>query len=142
MSRKTAREIALHSLFTMTYDALSAEEILSDYLSEESRARLSDEVNAYAKPLEVKDEDFIRLMVSGVEQRRAELDEEIGRRAIKWRTERISRVALSILRMAFYEVLYLPDSDNAVAANEAVELAKKYAAEVLKKGFNDKFITE
>ena len=71
-------------------------------------------------------EDFIRLMVSGVEQRRAELDEEIGRRAIKWRTERISRVALSILRMAFYEVLYLPDSDNAVAANEAVELAKKY----------------
>ena len=93
MSRKPAREIALHSLFTMTYDALSAEEILSDYLSEESRARLSDEVNAYAKPLEVKDEDFIRLMVSGVEQRRAEPEEEIGRRAIKWRTERISRVA-------------------------------------------------
>ena len=28
--------------------------------------------------------------------------------------------------MAFFEVLYLPDTDNAVAANEAVELAKKY----------------
>ena len=122
MSRKTAREIALHTLFTMTYDTLSAEEILSDYLSEEGRTRLSDEVGAYAKPLEERDADFIRIIVSGVEQ----LDEEIGRRAIKWQTDRISRIALSVLRMAFFEVLYLPDTDNAVAANEAVELAKKY----------------
>jgi N utilization substance protein B len=51
---------------------------------------------------------------------------KIGRRAIKWQTDRISRIALSVLRMAFFEVLYLPDTDNAVAANEAVELAKKY----------------
>ena len=126
MSRKTAREIALHTLFTMTYDTLSAEEILSDYLSEEGRTRLSDEVGAYAKPLEERDVDFIRIVVSGVDQHRNELDEEIGRRAIKWQTDRISRIALSVLRMAFFEVLYLPDTDNAVAANEAVELAKKY----------------
>ena len=117
MSRKTAREIALHTLFTMTYDTLSAEEILSDYLSDEGRARLADEVGAYAKPLEDRDADFIRIIVSGVEQRRMELDEEIGRRAIKWQTDRISRIALSVLRMAFFEVLYLPDTDNDVAAN-------------------------
>ena len=116
MSRRTAREIALHTLFTMTYDTLSSEEILSDYLSDEGRARLSDEVGAYAKPLEERDVDFIRIVVSGVDQHRNELDEEIGRRAIKWKTDRISRVALSVLRMAFFEVLYLPETDNAVAA--------------------------
>lgn len=126
MSRKTAREIALHALFAMTYAPGSGETILADCLSEEGRARLGDEVGPYAKPLEQRDADFIRCMVLGVEQRLSELDEEIGRRSIKWKTERMSRVALSVLRMACYEVLYMPDTDSAVAANEAVELAKRY----------------
>ena len=126
MSRKSAREIALHILFELTYDAAPAEEVLEDRLSEETRARFSEEISVYARELEERDESFIRLIVRGVCEHREELDAEIGRRALHWETGRISRLAISVLRMAFYEVLWVPDTDRAVIANEAVELAKKY----------------
>ena len=38
---------------------------------------------------------------------------------------RISKVSLSALRLAVYEILYT-DLANSIAINEAVELAKKY----------------
>ena len=39
---------------------------------------------------------------------------------------RISRVAVAIMRLAMFEVMYMPDIPDGAAINEAVELAKKY----------------
>ena len=126
MSRKIARVIALHTLYELTYDVQSPEDTLASIVSEETRARLAEEVAVYAKPLSEKDEEFVRRLVLGVTDRREMLDEEIGKRSINWKTERISRVALSVLRMAALEILYLQEDDAAVSINEAVELTKKY----------------
>ena len=56
----------------------------------------------------------------------AELDGYIEKYAQNWEFARISRVAAAILRVAMYEILYLPEVPYRVAANEAVELAKTY----------------
>ena len=55
-----------------------------------------------------------------------ELDELIGRYARGWKSERISRTARAILRIALCEILYMDEIPAAVAINEAVELDKKY----------------
>ena len=56
----------------------------------------------------------------------AELDGYIEKYARGWRFERISLVASAIMRVAMYEILYMPDIPAGVAINEAVEIAKKY----------------
>lgn len=56
-----------------------------------------------------------------------ELDEIIGKYSKKREVSRISKVNKTILRLAVYEVLYCPNIPAKVAANEAVELSKKYA---------------
>lgn len=43
-----------------------------------------------------------------------------------WNINRISKPSLAIMRVAVYEMLYCENVPNAVAINEAVELAKKY----------------
>lgn len=56
-----------------------------------------------------------------------ELDEIIGKYSTTREVSRISRINVTILRLAIYEILYCPNVPNVVAANEAVELSKKYA---------------
>ncbi len=46
-----------------------------------------------------------------------------------WKISRISKVSLAILRLAVCEMMNFPDIPVSVSINEAVELAKKYAAE-------------
>ena len=56
----------------------------------------------------------------------AELDEKINAVAQGWKTRRMGRVELTILRQALYEMMYDSEVPEKVAINEAVDLAKKY----------------
>ncbi len=55
-----------------------------------------------------------------------ELDQKINETAAGWKTDRIGKAELAILRLAVYEMLYDEEVPVKVAINEAVELAKKY----------------
>jgi N utilization substance protein B len=74
-------------------------------------------------------EDFAWDLVCGVWDRRAALDEIITRFSRHWKIARIARIELTILRLALYEILHLPDVPPKVAINEAVELAKRFGDE-------------
>ena len=54
------------------------------------------------------------------------LDERINKVAQGWRTKRMGKVELTILRLAVYEMKYDEEIPEKVAINEAVELAKKF----------------
>ena len=58
-----------------------------------------------------------------------ELDKELDAVAQNWKTNRMGRVEISILRLALYEITYDENIPNPVAINEAVEIAKKYGGE-------------
>jgi len=55
-----------------------------------------------------------------------ELDEKIDEVAKGWKTRRMGKVELAILRLAVYEMKYDEEVPEKVAINEAVELAKKF----------------
>lgn len=58
-----------------------------------------------------------------------ELDQKVNDVATGWKTTRMGRVDLTIIRLALYEMLYDEDVPTGVAINEAVELAKKYGSD-------------
>ena len=55
-----------------------------------------------------------------------QMDEQINQVAKGWKTHRMGKVDLTIIRLALYEMLYDDEVPEKVAINEAVELAKKY----------------
>ena len=55
-----------------------------------------------------------------------ETDTQINEKSTGWKTTRMGKVDLTIIRLAVYEILFEDDIPNKVAINEAVELAKAY----------------
>ncbi len=58
-----------------------------------------------------------------------EIDEAINASTTGWKTSRMGKVDLSIIRLAVYEIKYEEDVPAKVAINEAVELAKMYGTD-------------
>jgi len=64
-----------------------------------------------------------------VEERLDELDAIIGTHAEGWALERMPMVDRNLLRIALYEMLWVPEVDVAVAIDECVELTKAYCSD-------------
>ena len=84
-----------------------------------------DELNAEAFDM-AKNEETNEI-VNGVLEHDAELHEVIAKYSKTRAASRIAKVNLVILKIAVYEMKYCERVPNAVAINEAVELAKKYS---------------
>lgn len=55
------------------------------------------------------------------------IDDTINQSSKSWKTSRMPRVDLAIMRLALGEIRYSEDVPEAVAINEAINLAKKYS---------------
>ena len=88
--------------------------------------------------------DFIKEIVYGVVTKIDELDEEANKYLKDWDIKRIDRTGSSILRIALYELKYT-ETPQIVIINEAIELAKKYSDDAVRKIINavlDRIINE
>ncbi len=70
--------------------------------------------------------DRIREKTMQIVEHLQELDKALDERMEGWNLKRIGKVELTILRLALFEMRYDDEVSDAVAINEAVELAKKY----------------
>ena len=94
--------------------------------------------------LEINNE-FVRDLVYGVITHEEEIDALANKYMKNWTINRIDKTGAQILRMGIYELLYEDDTPDIVAINEAVELAKKYSDDKVRKMINailDKIIKE
>ena len=126
MTRKTAREIAVELCFAAAANEIGTEELLDAFFERDHYETLAAENELYAEFPDKKQMAYIRTLTAMSREKAAELDELIGRYARGWKSERISRTARAILRIALCEILYMDDIPAAVAINEAVELDKNY----------------
>lgn len=110
MKRREAREQAFALLFAKSIN----------------REKIRDIVTAANEVGERPIDDFAETAATGVEANESALDEKISSFTRGWAIGRLSKVSLSILRLAAYEILYEKDIPVGVSINEAVELAKKY----------------
>lgn len=126
MIRNVAREIAMHLSYELSFTDLSAEELLNERLSANRFDQLAPEYEVYGKLPGPNQQAYIRKVVKGIAEHSYELDQYIEKYAVGWKFERIPLVASAIMRLAMYEILYMPEIPNGAAINEAVEIAKKY----------------
>ena len=129
MVRNTAREIAIHLSYELSFTDKTVDELLSTRLTADTFATLAGEDAIYQETPNAKQAEYIRRLVKGVDEHAAELDGYIAKYAKGWNFARIPLVASAIMRVAMYEVLYMPDIPNGAAINEAVELTRKYEDE-------------
>ena len=113
MTRRESRELAFVLLFEKSFTENSIAEILQD--AEEARELAAD--------------PFALQLAEGTVEHMQEIDDCISSFSHKWSKSRLSRVALSIMRLAVFEMNYLEEIPVSVSINEAVELAKHYGGE-------------
>ncbi len=80
---------------------------------------------------EIREEDsaYIAAKVRDIYGRLEEIDGQINAGAEKWKTSRMAKAELAIIRLAVYEMKYEEEIPVSVAINEAVELAKRYGSD-------------
>ncbi len=111
MSRRKSREQAFIFLFESTFGLQNMDEIMtnSELIREETV------------------EPFTKERFEGTLDKQNLLDEYIEKNLNGWNKDRLSRTAISILRLAVFEMMFVDDIPLNVSINEAVELAKKYS---------------
>ena len=117
MSRKTAREEAMKLVYEMEITKSQPDEVLKSYYEN------------LEKPIDDEEEKYISEVINGISVKTAEIDSYISKYLKGWSINRIAKVDLAIMRIAVYEMLNRNDVPCAVAVNEAVEIAKKYAGD-------------
>jgi transcription antitermination protein NusB len=72
---------------------------------------------------------FARELVEGVLEHRERIDALIAASAERWRLPRLSRVDLSLLRLATFELMARPEIPASVTINEAIEIARRFGSD-------------
>ena len=125
VSRRRAREVALQVLYCLDANPeLEVSAALALYFDRFAEA----EKDEGGPGDEAVDRPFMEMLVRGVSERRAAIDERLALLSRNWRIERIARVERTILRIALFELDHCPEVPARVALNEAIELAKSYGA--------------
>ena len=76
-----------------------------------------------------KDRSYMLAKAKAIAEKVCEIDAMINENATGWKTTRMNKVDLSILRLAVYEMKFDDDLPVKVAINEAVELAKRFSGD-------------
>lgn len=100
---------------------------------------LEEQVELYLQSNEVEYDDakeYIKDVVIGIKEHIIEIQELIEKNLkADWKIDRISKIDLSLLKLAIYEIKY-KEIPYKVAINESLELAKKYGEETSKNFIN------
>lgn len=124
MNRSAIREQAFRIIYSLEIQKLE---------------NLEEQVQIYLESNEITDknaQEYIKDAVLGIEKNKEEITNQIENNLKSdWKIDRISKIDLSILKLAIYEIKY-KEIPFKVVINEAVELAKKYGEDSSKNFVN------
>lgn len=117
MNRSEARMKALQALYQLDMNEVSVDEAIDNVAQDEDRT-------------------YLFQLVQGVITHIKAIDQKISNHLKGWKLERISYIDRNILRLGAYEIIYETELPDAVAIDEAIELAKKFSDEKSSKFIN------
>ncbi len=131
MSRRNGRIIAFQALYSWDVTKASLDELLSfSWLQKD--AEIEAGAQEAAEPAEISENSgeertFAGLIIAGTIDHIDEIDKLIeSHLSSSWSMERISRVALAILRTSVYELLFQNGAEPKIVIDEAVNIAKDF----------------
>ncbi|MCT4543703.1 MAG: transcription antitermination factor NusB [Vallitalea sp.] len=116
MNRRLTREHIFKTIFSIEFN---------------EKEEFNEKVEVYLSELEASDKakEYINNKSLAIYNKKEIIDEKISDNAKKWSISRMSKVDVSILRLAVYEIMFDDEIPTNVAINEAVEIAKKFGGE-------------
>lgn len=131
MKRAQMRENTFKLLFCKEFH--NVEEMEEQYrLYLDDMEKLIDEQEAIIPDSLVitdSEKEYITSKVNRIIEKTAAIDEKINEVSVGWKTDRMGKVELTILRLAYFEMEYDEEIPKKVAIDQAVELAKKYGSD-------------
>ena len=115
MTRREAREYAFKLIFEIPFFAQDRCKERLDFFFENFDEKATDD-----------DKKYIVDVVTACFEHVDEIDNAISGNLKNWKIERLSRVDLSILRLAATEIMFIDSIPGKVSVNEAVNVAKTY----------------
>ena len=132
MSRRNGRVIAFQALYSWDVTKASLDDLLTfEWLQKDH------EVDGSIEPAEQpvvelsetskEERTFASLIIAGTISHIDEIDKLVeSHLSASWSMERISRVALAILRTSVYELLFQNGAEPKIVIDEAVNIAKDF----------------
>ena len=131
LSRREIRQMAIQALFPLDFNQELTKHDAIVHASELEHEDMIDEEQEHFVPA------YLDLLVTGVCERKAELDEIIQKYLrTGWTLKRLSKMDVTILRLALFEMLYVDNVPNKVVLNEAIELTKVFSDDQSRKFVN------
>lgn len=130
--RRKIREKAIQTLFQLSMnDTLTLEQAIEFSIN-------LDDKNDEDTSLVMTDVPYLQTIIFDIVAKQEGIDEMIKKHLQKWSISRISKINLAILRLATYELAFVPNNEvpGKVAINEALELSKLYSDEQSTKFIN------
>ncbi len=114
MNRSTIRELTFRLIYSIEI---------------QKSTNIEEQIDLYIESNNIEDKnakEYIRDVVLGIETNIEDITKLIEKHLKSdWKIDRISKIDLSLLKLAIYEIKY-KEIPYKVAINEAIELAKKY----------------
>ncbi|HOK79474.1 MAG TPA: transcription antitermination factor NusB [bacterium] len=111
---RSARIAALKACYQLDIQNSMVEEKIDDVLKEEETNK-----QIYR---------FSRALVTGVIKNLQFIDGLLAKYCRNWDISRLSYIDRNILRIAIYEMAFVPETPDIVAINEAIEISKIYSS--------------
>lgn len=124
MSRRDARERAFQLLYQLSVQVGDVDQQVGEFMSNMGDYHDGKNEILYSE----EDRAYILQISAGFRFHLEQLDDSFSPHLKDWTKERLPKVDLAILRLAACEVLFINEIPLSVSINEAVLLAKKYAA--------------
>lgn len=133
MSRREMREQVFKLLFRVEFNDEDAMQQQKELFFEDGIVTVSeDDDMMVADHMKAEITDKYEKIADKI----AQIDDMINEKTEGWKTGRMGKVDLTILRLAVYEIVYDDTIPTQVAINEAVELAKKFGRDESAKFIN------
>lgn len=117
MTRRELRENVFKMLFRVEFH---------------EEAEMNEQMDLFGEELgnlKEVDLEYIQSKCNNIFEHLSEIDQAINEKSQGWKTNRMSKVDLTLIRLAVYEITYEEDIPVKVSINEAVEIAKKYGTD-------------
>lgn len=124
-SKRVGRELAMQFLFQNDLNQIEPTRENLDGFYEEAGVTLGLPANRVFR----KGHEYADILIHGILEHQSQIDETLRQFSEKWDLGRMAIVDRNIMRVAVYEMLFVPDVPPVVSINEAVGIARDYSGE-------------
>ncbi len=124
-SKRVGRELAMQFLFQNDLNQIEPTRENLDGFYEEAGITLELPANRVFR----KGHEYADVLICGILEHQSQIDETLRQFSEKWDLGRMAIVDRNIMRVAVYEMLFVPDVPPVVSINEAVGIARDYSGE-------------